>query len=427
MRIKPVTPIGPHGVKKVTQPPVSFPPAWLWFVDELVPAYVKKHYSPRDSWKDKPFGKEDLQFFSKSVIELSDLFTVDRPVGPGTRMPTYFLQPKYRSAYLLYFLPLQMAKFAMLFERHADAVDAALEHGRQAGKLRVADLGAGPGTASIAFLLTLLARKGEIPALELVWFDTNKTILQDGKALAEALSSQFPKLRGKLTVILHEAPWWTAPKSLEPCSLILMGHVLNESRQMPGSSRGRAPDAPGESDDPSDDEPKKRPLHPVWPELTALAQGGGLLAVEPAYKGSAQNLSRIRDQILEHQETTDASAIWGPCLHAEACPMAQGRDWCHFSVPVKVPGKWFRAFSESLGSERQWLKYAYLWLSAPDFPAPERDPRMRRVLSDPMSATKDHGEVLLCEPFHAGRTLSPPGDPLWRGDIVLVSAPGKPR
>lgn len=292
MSIKPTSPITMRSVKKITQPTVSFPPAWLWFVDELIPAYVKKHYSPRDSWKDKPFGKEDLQFFSKSVIELSELFTTDRPVGPGARMPSYFLQPKYRSAYLLYFLPLQMAKFVMLYERHSDAIDAALEHASRVGKLRIADLGAGPGTASIALLVTLLARKGELPPIELVWFDTNKTILEDGKALAEALGSQFPRLRGKLTVTLHNDPWWTAPRVLEKTSLMLLGHVLNESKQIPGAAR----DIPDEEDDEAN-QPRRRSLHPIWTELTALAEGGGMLAVEPAYKGSSQNLSRIRDQI----------------------------------------------------------------------------------------------------------------------------------
>jgi hypothetical protein len=100
--------------------------------------------------------------------------------------------------------------------------------------------------------------------------------------------------------------------------------------------------------------------------------------------------------------------------------MARGRDWCHFSVPVRVPSKWFRMFSEALGSERQWLKYSYLWLAAEEFAAPEHDPRMRRVLSDPMSAAKDRGEVLLCEPGHPGRVESPARDPLWRGDLIYI-------
>src|SRR4051812_38508454 len=80
-----------------------FPPAWLWLIDEAIPQLVKDEYSPRESWKGKPFTKEDARFFFKGIHELSELFTEERPKG----MPPYFRHPKYRSAYLLYFLPLQ--------------------------------------------------------------------------------------------------------------------------------------------------------------------------------------------------------------------------------------------------------------------------------------------------------------------------------
>jgi hypothetical protein len=437
-----IQPISPSNVKKIPQPDVGFPPAWLWLVDELIPEHVKRHYSPRESWKDKPFSTEDVRFFSKGVLELSELFTTERSSGFGSRLPNYFLHPKFRSAYLLYFLPLQMAKFVTLFERHPEAVDAALDHGRKQGKLVVADLGSGPGTASLAFLLLLLARRGELPPIELIWFDLNRTVMEDGKALAEALASQFPRLRGKLTIRTHVDPWWTAPRALatglEPgmkCSLILLGHVLNETRQIPGSGKPRKENAPLDPENDPDNgyengegegeveaqATSEKNLHPIWQELWDVADGGGVLMVEPASKGASQNLSRLRDQLISDEVVApEASSIWGPCLHAEACPVARGRDWCHFSVPVKVPSKWFRMFSEALGSERQWLKYSYLWLASKAYPGPQHDPRMRRVLSDPMSASKEQGEVLLCEPGHPGRVMSPARDPLWRGDLIYL-------
>src|SRR3954467_13416455 len=101
---------------------ISFPPAWLWLVDEAIPTYVKKHYSPRESWKDKPFAKEDAHFFFRGIEELSELFTEERP----RNIPAYFNHPKYRSSYLLYFLPLQAAKFLTLFQMHSKAIDAAI-------------------------------------------------------------------------------------------------------------------------------------------------------------------------------------------------------------------------------------------------------------------------------------------------------------
>src|SRR5258708_1057160 len=105
-------------VKKITQEPIRFPPATPWLIDEFIPSYVKSNYSPRESWKGKPFGKEDVQFFCKGVMELSELFTEERP----RQMPAYLQHPKFRSAYLLYFLPLQMAKFITVFQMHADAL-----------------------------------------------------------------------------------------------------------------------------------------------------------------------------------------------------------------------------------------------------------------------------------------------------------------
>src|SRR4051794_1991931 len=59
----------------------QFPPAWLWLVDEALPTLVKKNYSPKESWKDKPFTKEDAGFFFKGIEELSELFTEERSKG----------------------------------------------------------------------------------------------------------------------------------------------------------------------------------------------------------------------------------------------------------------------------------------------------------------------------------------------------------
>src|ERR1700746_3744114 len=104
-------PAGPRKKFKGSTPQpgmtVRFPAAWSWFFDEAVPAWVKTHYSPKESWKNKPFSREDAKFFFRGVDELSEIFTEERSRG----IPDYFSHPKYRSAYLLYFLPLQAAKF----------------------------------------------------------------------------------------------------------------------------------------------------------------------------------------------------------------------------------------------------------------------------------------------------------------------------
>src|SRR5688500_7744702 len=92
----------------------TFPASWTWLVDEAGPALVKSRYSPRESWKTKPFTPDDARFFFRGVSELSELFTEERP----REMPAYFQHPKFRSSYLLYFLPLQAAKFLSIFRLH---------------------------------------------------------------------------------------------------------------------------------------------------------------------------------------------------------------------------------------------------------------------------------------------------------------------
>jgi hypothetical protein len=414
---KSFAPKSPMNVIKLPSPQVDFPPAWTWFVDEMVPAYVKAHYSPRESWKDKPFTKDDVRFFSKGVSELSELFTEERP----ERMPSYFQHPKFRSAYLLYFLPLQMAKFVTLYELHQAAIEAAVAHGRKQGVLRVADLGAGPGTASIGFLLRLLQlRGGDLPPIEFYWFDTQRAIMEDGKALVQALTDQFPRLRGKVTVHLFTESWWDAPSKLEhPMSLLLLGHVLNEARTLPSRFM---PKKEAELDLDDEENGSKKPqtiqLESVWKDLLEKAQGGGMLLVEPASKGTSQYLSRLRNRVFE-SETLEKSAtrLWGPCPHAETCPLSYGKDYCHFSVPTRVPGKWFAEFSKALGSERLWLKFSYLWITSEEARSPQRNPKQRLVISDPLTKA---GDVLICEPVRPGRINTANLGRVWRGDVLQI-------
>lgn len=399
-------------------------------MDELIPTYVKETYSARESWKGKAFSQEDVRFFSKGLLELSDLFTEERP----TRIPPYFLHPKFRSAYLLYFLPLQLAKFVTILQLHPGGLESALRHAREAGVLRVVDLGAGPGTASLAVLLSLLLLPAdEIPPIELIWLDTQRSILKDGEELVHRLTSQFPKLRSKVSIRSHVANWWQVPECLPadvPVSLFLLGHILNEARQPPRrQARGLNDVIPPSEEEPAaarnleSDHPSKSPLReldPIWHRIFSQARGGGVLLVEPAFKRSSQHLSQLRDQILEMQASqADLSSrlFWGPCPHAGACPLASGRDYCHFSVPTQVPGAWFREFSKALGSERNWLKFSYIWHSAKDQPAPSWNPRKKLVISDPLH-TAGRKEVLICVPEKPARLRVGPNTTLWRGDVV---------
>ncbi len=393
--------------------PFRFPPAWSWLVDEVIPTYVKKTFSPRDSWKDKPFTADDGRFFFHSIEELSELFTEDRPSG-SRGLPDYFAHEKNRSAYLLYFLPLQAAKFLGLFQAHTPAVQAALEHGRKTGVMRIIDLGSGPATASIALCMKLLTLpSSELPPkIEFECFDTSGKILDDARALLDQFVLQFPVFRDRVTVRTRRATWWEyasppkpgskkpsiAQEAATPPSLVILGNVLNET----GSTQQQSA---------------------RFAELLSLSAGGGVLVVEPASRRPSQMVSQLRDEMIEMGLIEKKSeAIWGPCLHAGNCPLADGRDWCHFSIPAEIPGKWFKKFSEGLGSERNWLKLSYLWLASKEMPALRPRPEVRRVISDPIRRLDGGGSpgfVLLCEPDQAAKHIMGRESKVLRGDVIM--------
>ena len=221
-----------------------FPARWTNLLDELIPAFVKNRFSPQASWKNKPFSQDDVAFFSKGLMELSDFFTEDRE---GAKLPNYFTTAKFRSSYFLYFFALQGAKFLTLFERYPLAVEAAFQHAEKTGTLRIVDVGSGPGTASIAFLIFVLEKlaakapktktgaKVKLPfAIQLVWIDHNETILKDGEQMLAEVFNLFPEFEGSIDLDTQARQWWKHPKDFNfDASIVLFGNVLNESTDDP--------------------------------------------------------------------------------------------------------------------------------------------------------------------------------------------------
>ena len=142
--------------------------------------------------------------------------------------------------------------------------------------------------------------------------------------------------------------------------------------------------------------------------------------VEPASRGSSQLLSKIRDELLKGEGLDkNPSALWGPCLHSFDCPLAQGRNYCHMSIPTEIPGKWFRYFSKALGSERLWLKFSFVWFSSPTLRPQPAPAQVRRVISDPIPDARSAGlHVLLCEPALPNTLQVRATHKVFRGDLV---------
>ncbi len=384
--------------------PSALPANWTVLLDAIIPPFVKSRFSPKESWKNKPFSKDDILFFSRGLTELSEFFTVDRE---GARLAAYFTNERFRSSYFLYFFALQGAKFLSLFEKFPLALQAAIDHGTKTGTLKVIDVGSGPGTASFALLAHILNRyekSKKLPfKIHLHWIDRNKTILDDGELLLNEFLATLSEWDGDIKLTTEARDWWQHPKHFNPeASLIVFGNVLNES-------------------------PKEKNIFQqgLIPFLKN-PKGAGILFVEPAFKSASQRLSQIRDELVLDPDYT--VQIWGPCLHLDKCPLADGRDWCHFSVPAKLPGKWFRQFSIKLGGVRDWLKFSFLWVAAPDAApattAIDSKQNWFRVVSDPIK-TKQGKQNQVCAPDRISWITTPP-KPYFRGDIALKLTPTTP-
>lgn len=381
-----------------------FPAHWTGVLDEAIPSLVKERFSPSESWKSKPFSKEDVLFFSKGLMELSGFFTTERE---GETLPNYFTTAKFRSSYFLYFFGLQGAKFLTLFDRHPRAIEAALDHAKKTKVFRVIDVGSGPGTASLALLCFLLERfekkKTKLPfRIELVWIDHNDSIMKDGAGLLAKIIARFPDLEGDIQLKTEARAWWKHPKGFDfDASLVLFGNVLNE-----------CPDDP------------RIFLQGLAPFLRD-PKGGGVLLVEPAFREASQRLSRIRDEVALRESPLP---VWGPCLHSGKCPLAQGKNWCHFSVPAELPGSFFRKFSIRLGGVREWLKFSFLWIASRDSEKPARPPKgLVRVVSDPIRTARGL-QNLICRPERFTYENAKK-KPVFRGDVIHDSLlqPGHPK
>ena len=124
---------------------------------------------------------EELKALAANVSKLSTLLTKDRESLPAA----YLKDPGLRSAYVRYYLPANMKKV------HLALSDLSLnpEWLLSTARLRVLDLGAGPGTALLG-LLAFFARRPQRPALACVAVDRVAENLRVAEELFAAARSE---------------------------------------------------------------------------------------------------------------------------------------------------------------------------------------------------------------------------------------------
>jgi ribosomal protein RSM22 (predicted rRNA methylase) len=314
-------------------------------------------------------GEPDREV-ADGVRTLSRLFTRERDVLGSD----YFADPALRRAYLLYFLPVNVAKVASLLWEMPIL---------PARPLRILDVGSGPGVGALA-VLSHLTQNGVAAheGSEVIAVDRSRSALQEAEALWEQVSVTRrggPSFRFHAVPLDLERPGARVPWKTGAFDLVIVANSLNELFRS-------APD------------PIARRVRFLESLLDALSSDGTGMIIEPALRETTRDLHHVRDRLVAARRAT----VYSPCLHEQPCPaLVHPDDWCHEERPWSPPPM-LRAIDREVGFIKDALKFSYLILRKDGLTVAERGPDVYRVVSEVMVMKGDR-RAWLCN--ETGRPL----------------------
>jgi ribosomal protein RSM22 (predicted rRNA methylase) len=314
---------------------------------------------------------------AQAVVNLSRLFTTARATLP----PRYLNDPAHASAYLSYFLPVNLSKVQALMDELPE--DSGMESSDH--PMAVLDLGCGPGTGALALLDWLWQRYPErAKSVSILAADASHAPLRDAERLWEAYCKEVgissKGLRSVEGNLEHPLKGDLGKQIVRggPYDLIIMANCLNEL-------------FPASIDPPSEHAVVVAQLLPF------LAPHGTIMIVEPALRQTARALHHMRNHLLKQGLCT----VYSPCLHEGPCPaLDRPDDWCHEERPWQTPPA-IAAIDRDVGFIKDALKFSYLLLRTDGRTIATRSPQTFRVVSE-LRELKGDTRAWLCNEL--GRT-----------------------
>jgi ribosomal protein RSM22 (predicted rRNA methylase) len=247
--------------------------------------------------------------------------------------PRASLSPAERAAYLAVRLPSTFAAAEIVWRELAQAIPAA--------RLRsVLDVGAGPGTVSLAARALLDA------ATEYTLLERDRGWRDVAARLADAVSMKQRFHHGAMTSAVD----------YEPHDAVVASYALGELAE---GERARIADA-------------------LW-----RASRQVLIVIEP---GTPKGFALVRD--VRAMILAQGGHAAAPCTHDTVCPMSE-RDWCHRPVRVARSRVHRAAKQAPLAYEDEKCSYVILTREAPARPA------AARIVRKPIQAS-GHVHLDLC-------------------------------
>lgn len=299
---------------------------------------------------------------AQAIGELSTLFTK----GRVALSRPYLEDPAAATAYLRYFLPVNLSKIQILLDE--------MPIGRLPDRLSVLDLGSGPGTGSLA-VLDWWHRRQCAGSVEVVAVDNSPSALTQATQLwnrychaAGIKAASFQSHKADL-----EQPAWLAEARLRgPFDIIILANSLNEIYAGAKDQIGARTNF-------------------VTEALSLLAPSGTMMILEPALRETSRALHHVRDRLLQEKRCT----VYSPCLHENSCPaLVNPYDWCHEERAWEPPPS-IQEIDKEVGFIKDALKFSYLLLRKDGRTIVERRPDVYRVVSE-LREMKGEKRAWLC-------------------------------
>lgn len=343
--------------------------------------------------------RQEIASLAREVARLSGLLTKER----GALGSPYLEDQNLRRAYLLYFVPCNIPKIHLPLRELYLHPKGLLSR----EKLRVIDLGSGPGSALLG-VMSFFSGLEHAPRLELTAVDQVSENLSDAKALFRSTREETG-LDASLRIAKASILEVLARFRGEEFDLVILSNVLNELFY-------------GLNDK---IEKRRDFLDAVMENM--LAQAGSLIIIEPALRETSREMLEVGCGLLER-----GMNIYAPCPPEGLCAtLSRSRDWQHEDIPWDPPDL-IKEIDRIIGLRKDSLKFSYIILRKDSLSVTDiYDCKVYRVVSEPL-ITKGKTEFYLCS--SDGRRLAVRMDKdrsplneafggLRRGDFVHIKNP----
>ena len=311
-----------------------------------------------------------------AVSGLSEMFTRSGQVGNRV----YFEDPQLRVGYLVYYLPVNLAKVQVLLDELQPIYPLVPDQ-----DFRVLDLGGGPGTGAIGVLDWCLSRAARPPStLRVIAVDRSPHALRVATDVWQAYSEQ-QRDQSILPLTTVECNLERSLPStirdgggVNGYQLIIVQNLLSELFVGSMDSVGQRTALIGEL-------------------LNYLDSEGSLMLIEPATRSASRDLHQVRDNLLAGRHCS----VYAPCLHDAPCSaLVKPDDWCHEERRWEKPA-WIAQVDRQVGLIKDALKFSYVILRKDGKTLVPRNPDYHRVVSE-LRVMKGEKRVWLCD--QAGRS-----------------------